>query len=257
MPTLDQIALRPADRATLIGASGSGKSTLARFLLNHWQERYCNPRIPSQRRGRLLLLDTKPRWRGTHTLTGSTPSKRYRDFVPGDTVRGVILDRVTDWNLVWDLDLNPWQTVIAQNPELDEDENVRWQVEAAALFLKSQRHTRKSLGYVDEGMDFYGPSGTSRYGNAIQRWFRVGRERGLASLLGAQRPKCINLQTLTEANKLYLFRLEYSDDVKRLTEMGYPQGSDAPEDDYKFQYLDKKARPRLYPKQLILPKGAI
>lgn len=156
--------------------------------------------------------------------------------------------------MAWDMDLNPSQTVILQNTEVDEEDNVRWQVEAIALFFKEQRDARPSLLYVDEGMDFYGPTGNARFGNAIQRCFRAGREKGLATLLGVQRPKSINLQTLTEANVLYLFRLDFVEDVKRLQEMGYPKTAGAPDEDHRFRYMRGRA---LYPNPLILPKGAI
>ena len=76
----------------------------------------------------------------------------------------------------------------------------------------------------------------------------------MATLLGTQRPKAINLQTLTEANVLYLFRLEYSEDVKRLVEMGWPRDAPAPGVNHKFRYF---RRPKLYPNKLILPKSSI
>ena len=107
----------------------------------------------------------------------------------------------------------------------------------AAKFFDSQEYERPSLLYVDEGMDFFGPSGNSRYGNAIQKCFRAGREKGLATCIGVQRPKAINVQTLTEANLLYLFKLDYSADVKRLVEMGLPEGITAPTELYKFRHM--------------------
>lgn len=255
--TLEDLSLQKSDRATLVGGTGAGKSTLARFLLANWQREYCHPSIPTHKRGRLLILDTKPRWRATQSLTGKTPRARYRNFAPGDTMPGVILESMKDWELTWNQDLNPIQSVIAQNPGLSEDANVRWQVEAAARFFKTQKFSRPSLLYVDEGMDFFGPTGNSRYGNAIQRCYRAGRELGMATCIGVQRPKTINIQTLTEANILFLFRLEFDEDVTRLREMGWPKGEPAPQHDHVFRYLNKGMKPRLYPKPLRLAKGIV
>lgn len=120
-----------------------------------------------------------------------------------------------------------------------------------AKLFKSQRHERKTMLYIDEGMDFFGPTGVSRYGNAIQRSFRAGREKGMTSVIGLQRPKTINLQTLTEMNVLYLFRLQYQDDVKRLQEMGLPAGTQAPDEDFNFLWLRGN---KLYPKALTIPE---
>jgi hypothetical protein len=247
MLTLDQLALQPKDRALLVGTTRAGKSTLARFLLSMWQDTHClTPKLS----GRLLIADTKPRWRGTIALTGQSVRTRYRDYVTGDTIRGVILSSPKDWELAWDKRLNPYQTVILQSPKLNEDAHVRFQVSQIARYFETQKAGMQSLLYVDEGMDFYGPTGNARYGNAIQRCFRAGAEKGMASLLGIQRPKTVNLQTLTEANVLYLFMLRFEADIKRLQEMGYPPKETCPDTEHVFRYMRNG---RLYPNLLTLP----
>jgi hypothetical protein len=254
MPTLGELALHKSDRAILLGGTGSGKSTLARFLLEEWQNTFCQPSIPIHRRGRLLVADTKPRWRASHALTGPSTHRRYKHFVKGDKVTGVAVAHPQEWRLAWDPKLNPTQTVILQNLDLTDDQNVFWQVHAIEAFFRSQRFERPSLLYVDEGMDFYGPTGSARYGSAIQRCYRAGREKGMATLLGTQRPKSINLQTLTESNVLYLFRLDFAADVKRLYEMGFPARVEPPAHDHQFLYMRAK---RLHPRPLTIPKGAL
>lgn len=45
---------------------------------------------------------------------------------------------------------------------------------------------------------------------------------------------------MTEMTKLYMFHLDYMDDVKHLQDMGYPaKGYPAPEDKFVFRYWDK------------------
>jgi energy-coupling factor transporter ATP-binding protein EcfA2 len=239
---LEDMALDPGDRAVLIGASGCGKSTLANKLIGEWQASYCAPTIPAGRRGRTMILDDKPRFRATRAVTGKSPRARYRDFVRGDTVEGVVLDSLDHWQLAWDLQLNPSQTVIVQNPALTEEGVVRLCQLAAARFFTTQTPRHPSLLYVDEGMSFFGPTGTGRYGNSIQRSFRAGREKKLAVLLGAQRPKQINMQCLTEANIAFLFRLDFDSDVKRMQEMSFPAGVAPITEDQQFYWFRKRGR---------------
>jgi energy-coupling factor transporter ATP-binding protein EcfA2 len=238
---LNDLALAPGDRAVCIGASNCGKSTLSNHLLGAFQRQHCVG-VPRARRGRVLILDDKPRFRATRAVTGKGVRARYKDFVKGDTVEGVVLDDLTHWDLAFHPDLNPAQTVIVQNPDLDEGAVVSLCVGAAALFFKTQKPKHPSLLYVDEGMSFFGPSGTGRFGNAIQRCFRAGREKKMAVILSSQRPKQISMQCLTEANVAFIFRLDFTDDMKRLQEMGFPAGADPLTEDQQFYWFQKKGR---------------
>ncbi|MGH7239169.1 MAG: hypothetical protein ACREHG_03775 [Candidatus Saccharimonadales bacterium] len=103
------------------------------------------------------------------------------------------------------------------------DTGVTLHCEAMEKFLETQHYKRPSLMYIDEGHDFYGPTGVAKHSDVIQRSYRSGAERGMSTLLGTQRPKTINLQILTEANLLYLFHIAFREDLKRLYEMGVPQ----------------------------------
>lgn len=94
-----------------------------------------------------------------------------------------------------------------------------------------------TLLVIDEGMDFFGPTGNGIHGDIVQRCWRAGGEKGMACLIGVQRPKSINLQMLTESNLLYLFHLSNEDDVKRLWEMGLPKGVVPPIEKYKFIFF--------------------
>lgn len=198
------------------------------------------------------MVDTKPRWRATVAPTGKSIEKRYKRFVKGDTIPGaVILDNDKDWALAWDPDINKSGVVIAQRMDLESGspQYVAWCVGIIRRFFDTQDPNQPSLLYVDEGMDFFGPTGSALFGNSIQRCFRGGGERGLSCLLGLQRPKTVSLQVLTESNILYLFHLRYEEDTKRLHEMGLPRNVTSPKQKYDFLFFRDD---RLYPKPIRL-----
>ncbi len=163
------IAMHKSDRGILIGANGTGKSTLAEYVLSEFRSEYPDARI--------AVLDTKPRWRASKRCDGTSTRSMYRAFAKGDTIKGsVSLSRLTDWPLAWDKDLNPSQTVIVQRLEGTLADNVRFQVAFAERFFSTQRASRPSLLYLDEGMDFFTTSAGARGGSDIvQRCFRAGR----------------------------------------------------------------------------------
>lgn len=252
--SVPQISLRVtnhgADRGIIVGRASSGKSTLANQLVNDFATRYV---IDKKKPGRILVVDTKPRWRATQGVTGNNLRRHYRFFVKGDKIpRSVLLRNSSEWNMAWTPDLTT-RIVIAQRDDLDTEQLIAWQVELIKKFYQTQKAGEPSLLYVDEGMDFFGVNGSSRYGTAIQRCYRAGREKDLSTLIGVQRPKCINLQCLTEANVLYLFAINYEDDVRRLYEMGWPKGEMPPRENFKFKLLRNGKK---YPKTLQLRMAA-
>lgn len=221
------IGERGADRATLVGATGTGKSTLIAYLLRCFQEDYGDPRI--------LMLDTKPRWRAEYLADGTRADRRYKRMAKGDTLVGsMALDRLDDWDLVWDRDVNPSQIVVAQRigtrkRPARHASNVLFQILVAERFFDTQDAKRPSIICFDEGMDFFHGSAAARGGSDIvQRCYRAGREMGLVPVLGAQRPIGINIQTLTEINYCALFDLNFDKDVRRLWEMGWPKNEGPP-----------------------------
>lgn len=249
---MTDISVKASDRAVLIGASGTGKSTLGRYLLSRFRE--------DQPEGaRILVLDTKPRWRGERLSDGTGTRRHYRNFVEGDYIPGaVVLQTMRDWPIAWHTDTNEVQTVIAQRIDGSQAANVRFQIQAAEAFFKSQRPKIPSLIYIDEGHDFFTPSATAIGGSDIvQRSVRAGREKGLATLIGMQRPKGLNPQVLTELNKCYLFRINYQDDIKRLYEMGWPKHEPPPGYGEEHQFkLWQEGRPEAPAYRLDIRKAA-
>ena len=212
---------RGADRATLVGATGTGKSTLAAYLIRAFRDDYPDCRV--------LIMDTKPRWRAEWLPDGTRSTRRYRHMAKGDTIAdSMAIDRLDDWDLVWDHDVNPSQVVVAQRigtrrRPVTHRSNIVFQVMCAEKFFHTQDARRPSLIYFDEGMDFFYSSAAARGGSDIvQRCYRAGREMGLATMAAFQRPVGINQQTLTEMNYCALFDLDNRKDVKRLWEMGWP-----------------------------------
>ena len=227
-----------SDRAIILGSAGYGKSTLATKLCGWWQEDYCHPSIDFEHRGRLMITDEKPRYRAAAAVIGPSTRKRYKHFVKGDTVRGsVILDDPEHWALVWDEHLNPWQSVVVQAPEQPEDWVVWVCQRAIDKLFETQRPDRPTLSYIDEGLSFFGPTGIGKFGSGIQRSYRAGREKGLSSLLGSQRPKQISPQTKTEANVVFAFRMNSRKDSRDLVDdlgLEEPPFELGPRDKYKF-----------------------
>jgi hypothetical protein len=237
--TTSQLSLRVtdegADRGILVGRSRSGKSTLARALIEQFHQDY----VLSQNRrdmGRVLVIDTKPRWRGTKLVNGGNTARHYKGFVRGDRLPGsVVMTDEDQWSMAFDPNISD-RLVIAQRFDLEERELVAWQVGNIRRFYETQDSRYPSLLYVDEGMDFFGDNGQAGEGRAIKRCYRSGGEKNLVPLIGVQRPKGIPLQCLTEANVLYLFAINYEEDVSRLREMGFPRGVGAPSVNRKFLY---------------------
>ena len=124
-----------------------------------------------------------------------------------------------------------------------DERDIGWAIQCIKEFLAQARTGRPQLVYVDEGLDFFHTNAVARGGSdAILRCARAGRERGLSLLFGTQRPKGIPVQIKSEMTKLYLFRLDYANDVKELRDMGYPGDKfSPPEKDWLFRLWDKSS----------------
>lgn len=222
--------MHKSDRGILVGANGTGKSTLAAHVLTAFRQEYPD--------GRIMVADTKPRWRAAKLTDGTSARRIYRAMGRGDTIPGsASLSRMVDWNAAWNRNMNPSQSVIVQRLDDTQEANIRFQVAALEKFFATQRESRPSLAYLDEGMDFFGTNAGAKGGSDIvQRCFRAGRERGLATLIGVQRPVGINKQCLTETNWCAMFRINNVEDIKHMYDMGWPKNVPPPRYDQEHAF---------------------
>lgn len=233
--SLDAISLRKGERGLLIGGTGSGKSSLATPIIEDFHDRYDNSRI--------LVLDTKPRFRAEWELTGVSTKWRYRRMDHGTTLPGsVVVHEPTDLDSAWRLG---HRIAIAQT---DAGTDLARLCAITRRFIAQARSSRPQLLNVDEMLDFYGPTGAPRAGtgNELVIANRAGRERGLSVLDAAQRLKGFPVQILETMSKLYLFRLDFLSDATRLAECGAPPHMQPPTEDWLFYYWTKLARTDIF-----------
>src|ERR1700721_4886999 len=93
MVAFDRIALISGDRAFAAGGTQSGKSTLCagspeydftNSLCGNWIARYNN----DSDNGRLLIIDSKPRFRAAFRVDGISDARRYRNWGYGPEIPG-------------------------------------------------------------------------------------------------------------------------------------------------------------------------
>lgn len=72
---------------------------------------------------------------------------------------------------------------------------------------------------VDELADFYE---RRTLGDIFQRIARNGRERDIAFIAGSQRPRKVPVEVMTEFLRLYLFELDYTEDIEHIIQFGLP-----------------------------------
>lgn len=223
---LGHISLRQRERALLAGGVDSGKSTLEEALVADFYARYDNSRI--------LLVDSKPRFRAQYEVGGAPATRRYRNWDHGPLVPGsVVVTRPEDMDLAWSTGA---RIVIAQAQGSKMFPAI---VACAERFYDEARASRPQLTAVDETMDLFRQNGTPIGGDALIRTARSGREIGLAGLYCSQRTKGIPGQLLDYLEKLYLFRVDAIEDVKRTWEMGAPRDLAAPAKKRQFNYWTK------------------
>lgn len=238
---LDSFTLRcspktGAERAMVIGGVGSGKSTLADYLGADFTARY--------RKSKRLIVDTKPRYKADHTVQGFSAKGRYKKWGHGQPVTGSVLVEVPeDLELAWSLGHRI--AIVQCNSFKREMFRVLAVIEA---FFDSANAKTPSLVQFDEALDFFSLNGIPK-GNTdvVVRCARAGRERGLGAIYCSQRTKGFPASMLEEINRLYLFRLDSTGDINRLTEFGAPvEEGDVPTEEYLFRYWTKADYQTLY-----------
>ena len=234
---LERIALQQRGRGLCLGITGSGKSVLEEKLFHHW--------LATQPRPRVLILDSKPRFRAQWELSGFSASHRYKKWRRGPSVPGsYALDFTASEGVrgqlrqVWRLGSH---IAIAQAPQ-------SWRLDAklmalraaAAAFYNDSRDSYSQLVVVDELADFFNTSGFAKAGDELLQIVRSGREMNVALLGACQRPKGLPKSFLTELGQAYVFRLVNDDDMEHLEEMGLPGTAAPPDQDFTFLYFARK-----------------
>lgn len=224
-----QIAMPTDGRGMLVGKTESGKSTLGSKLIAHWRA--------TQPRPRVLVLDSKPRFRASHELNGLPADRRYKKWRRGDVLENSIVlpsgvhvrhAMKQAWNLKFD-------TVVAQIPNLA---YVDWLQAAAGWFYEDSDDDYQQLLYIDELADHFSSSGAYGRGNVLVQTVRSGRERGVAVLAGTQRPSGIPPSFFTEVSRVYLFKLNRAGDIDRLHESVLPEDISPPRCKHVFKLYD-------------------
>ena len=228
------------DRAILLGSTGTGKSTLAEFLIADALRRYRNLRV--------LILDSKPRFRGEWEVNGLSAAPRYRRWAHGASVipGSIVLPTDKPWEALQDAWKFDARVAIAQAPNGAEDKiQLFGLIAVASRFFDETRADIPHLLYIDEVMDFFHMNGSpiGRQMTIIQ-CARAGRELGLGLVCATQRPRGIPAQLLQEANMMYLFWLRNVDDVARLDDFGLPnaEGYMPRRNDKKFYFYDHERK---------------
>jgi energy-coupling factor transporter ATP-binding protein EcfA2 len=237
------IAVQVSERGLLVGETGTGKSTLANVFLNHWAE--------TDKDARILLIDTKPRFRAEYQLSGKSATPLYKNWRQGVTIpysyRLPIGASGKDLRNAWEIvrtttPPNRGLTIIAQVP-INQHAAQLYYAWLDEMIRAHYSHIGKShwnYFYVDEMLAFMRQSRKNQVG-AIQV-ITAGRELGHTFLGGTQRPFWIPTEAMSEMTKVYSFFMSMKKDKDRLWEIGLPEDFQIPTEYFAFSYYDKKSR---------------
>jgi hypothetical protein len=176
------------ERALIVGQTGSGKTAFAAWLLR---------RLPGSP---VIVYDTKE-------------EDKFAALVPHRIVETVpeMIDAVDDETVDYVI-VRPPVSALREPEALDE-----------YLMVHYERF-RKIAAYVDEAYTFHK---NGQAGPGLIALMTRGRSRGITTLLSTQRPAWISRFCVTEAQRLYVFRLTDKADKKRIGDV-VPEFADMP-----------------------------
>lgn len=176
------------ERALIVGQTGSGKTAFATWLIM---------RIPI---APIILYDTKeeekfPKLSNSIIVESMDGVKKHYD------------DPQVDYIV-----LRPPVEMLSKPTELDD------------YLMYHYTHFRHSVAYIDEAYTFHNHG---RAGPGLVALFTRGRSRGITTIISTQRPVMVSRFAITEAQKVYAFRLGDKQDRKRLGDV-IPNFADLP-----------------------------
>jgi DNA helicase HerA-like ATPase len=219
-----------------VGTTGTGKSTLLEVLMREYQEAYGSASSVGKD-VRTLIIDTKPRFKAEYELNGlpTKMSKRYAKWGYGSgIIKGsVVLPGTGKIRSELDQVFRLGYHVAIVHTERESE----WPYasDVATSFYESYGASVPRLIVVDELADFYK---FRAIGDIFQRVARNGRERDCALIAGSQRPRKVPVETMTEMRRLYMFKLDFFEDIKHIWAFGIPRGTLKPSG-HAFYMYDK------------------
>jgi hypothetical protein len=212
----------------ILGEKGTGKSTLAETLLKNLER--LDP-------VRILIVDSKPRFMAQWDLSGLPAKRHYKkwgmgSYWPGSYRLPLTGDFYEELQSVW---RNGGKVAIAQ---CEDEQGMPALLACVRAFYRKYGAKIPRILYVDEQADFF--EHVKAGSGLFQLIARQGRERNVTSLAGSQRPRFIPKSLLTEASRIFAFKMDYIDDVKHIWEMGLPKHLSLPQrKDHSFLFFDK------------------
>lgn len=231
---IEQVLSPPqAGRSMVLGRTGSGKSTLLDLLRSRYMMLYPTSRV--------LIIDSKPRFKAQWSTDDLKANRHYKNWSRGEYVPGSYRIDL-DGNIKQQLDA-VWRAkariAIAQCRPGD-IADLRALEYVAAVFYRDYPDRIPRLILVDELADFFEVRKSG--GGIFWQTARSGRELNVALMAGSQRPSYIPNVVMTESDRLYLFTLDYSEDMKKVYQMGVPKTVAVPQVEHSFFYWDKFKR---------------
>ncbi len=168
------------ERSLIVGQTGSGKTAFAVWLL------YRIPIAP------VVLYDTKdePKFdKLPNSIVVEQPAEMFKAYH----------NEKIDFIIV-----RPPVEMLGDAMQLDE------------YLFYHYTHMRDSVAYIDEAYTFHN---NGRPGKGLIALLSRGRSRGITTIISTQRPTMLSRLAITEAQKLYAFKLADRQDRKRLADV--------------------------------------